>query len=53
MEGVLGPLDRSIVVDEFTYDQVKGAECLGQVRRYLTVQICNPVGRYAKEFAGR
>jgi hypothetical protein len=31
MEGVLGPLDRPIIIDEFTYEQVKGVECLGQV----------------------
>jgi hypothetical protein len=31
MDGILGPLEEPIVIDEFTYNQVKGAECLGQV----------------------
>jgi hypothetical protein len=30
MEGILGPLEQSIVFDEFTYDEVKKGECLGQ-----------------------
>jgi hypothetical protein len=36
MDGILGPLDQPIVIDEFTYNQVKGAECLGQVRKPYT-----------------
>jgi hypothetical protein len=35
MEGVLGPLDEPVIMDEFTFEQVHGAECLGQVGKII------------------
>ena len=50
MEGVLGPLDQSIVVDEFTYSQVKEAECLGQVCRKVCKELKRSLGKDRRKF---
>ena len=31
MGGVLGPLGEEIIIDEFTFSEVKGSECFGQI----------------------
>jgi hypothetical protein len=50
MEGVLGPLERPIVIDEFTYDQVKGVECLGQVCRKVCKALKKSLGKDKRKF---
>jgi cell fate (sporulation/competence/biofilm development) regulator YlbF (YheA/YmcA/DUF963 family) len=50
MEGVLGPLDQSTVTDEFTFTQVKGAECLGQVCRKVCKALKRSLGKEKRKF---
>ena len=50
MEGVLGPLERPIVMDEFTFSQVKGVECLGQVCRKVCKALKRSLGKEKRKF---
>jgi cellulose synthase/poly-beta-1,6-N-acetylglucosamine synthase-like glycosyltransferase len=50
MEGVLGPLERPVIMDEFTFSQVKGAECLGQVCRKVCKALKRSLGKDKRKF---